>query len=133
MQQDDKDLYLTDNYFQGNSFGSDDAVSEPLLLLLEAKDQEIQALKNEIESVKAELKDYKTKELYLLDLIQKFVNTLKQKKPKTVEPIVTSRESIKGKQEIILPFLSHSTKNWASSLRSSSPSGRGEVDMNLYG
>jgi hypothetical protein len=119
---------IDDNYFQGNSFGSDDCGNEPMQLILEAKDQEIQALRQEVESVKEQLKEYKRKELHLCELIQRLAEKLRPKPPES-----SSRESIRGRQEIILPFLSHSSKNWAASLRSTSPHSRPEGEVSAYG
>jgi hypothetical protein len=120
---------IDDNYFQGNSFGSDDCGNEPLQLILEAKDQEIQALRQEVESVKEQLKEYKRKEMHLCELIQRLAEMLRPKP----ESNASSRESIRGRQEVILPFLSLSSKNWAASLRSTSPHSRPEGEVSAHG
>lgn len=127
MHQEEKDLYPSDDYYQGNSFGSNEATNE---LILEAKDQEIRALRAEIDDVKGQLQEYKQKEIHLCELIQRLADRLKPRPPESGSG---SRETIRGKQEILLPFLSQSSKNWEASLRSTSPSSRPASDANIYG
>jgi uncharacterized protein with von Willebrand factor type A (vWA) domain len=92
------------DYFQGNSFGSDDH----FLMLLEAKEQQILALRDDVEQVREQLSEYKSKEIQLCKLIQKLADRLRSREPSSV------RESARGKHEIILT--SGSTKHMTSKL-----------------
>jgi uncharacterized protein with von Willebrand factor type A (vWA) domain len=65
------------DYFQGNSFGSDDH----FLMLLEAKEQQILALRDDVDQVREQLSEYRSKEVQLCKLIQKLADRLR-----TVEP-----------------------------------------------
>mmetsp|Transcript_4826 Transcript_4826/g.9009 ORF Transcript_4826/g.9009 Transcript_4826/m.9009 type:complete len:125 (-) Transcript_4826:36-410(-) len=123
MQEDDA-------YFQGHSFGSDEGPNEQFARLLDAKEEEILALQEEVEKVRSQLNEYKNKEVQLYKLIKTLADKIQSKKGDLSSSV---RESVRGRQEITLPYTSNSTKNITSSMRGTSPLGRVEHDMNVYG
>lgn len=92
-----------EGYYQEYSFGSEEEADGRFAQLLEGKEQEILSLREEVDQVRAHLHEYKRKEIMLCDLIKRLADKLQ---PKTDGPSTSARGSVRGKQEIRLPFTS---------------------------